>query len=332
MRPPEFWTAEGGLAPRLLAPLALAYGGLARAHERFTRPWHAAVPVVCVGNLTVGGAGKTPVALSLADRLQAGGLRVAFLSRGYGGRLKGPVEVDPSRHAAAQVGDEPLLLAAAAPTFVARDRRQAAMAAIIEGADLLIMDDGLQNPTIAKQLRLVVVDGSYGFGNGRVLPAGPLREPIEQGLARADAIVLVGEDRRHLRPRLAAAAPVLNARLVPDDAALHLRGRRVLAFAGIARPEKLFQTLAEIGAEVIESHGFPDHHPYEPDEIMRLVEAAAAADALPVTTAKDLARLPTAARALVTAVGVRLVFAEPEALDRVLAPVIGLAAHQAPEA
>ncbi len=327
MRRPEFWQ-HGGAAGALLAPLGALYGAAARLRERTATPWHAPVPVICIGNLTVGGTGKTPTALAIARILQDWHLRVAFLSRGYGGALRGPVEVDAARHGAAEVGDEPLLLAARASTWVARDRRNAARAAIAGGADVLVMDDGLQNPALAKDLRLVVIDGGYGFGNGRVLPAGPLREPIARGMARASAFVLIGEDERGLAPMLARQAALLRASLVPDSAALALAGRKVFAFAGIGRPEKFFATIDALGAVRVGASAFPDHHPYTEDEAMRLVEQASRLGATPVTTAKDFVRLPPGARGMVTAVRVELAFGDEAAVGRILRTA--LAAHGAP--
>lgn len=324
MRAPEFWHApDGGLAASLLAPLGSAYGVVARLRSWGTTPWKAPVPILCVGNLTVGGAGKTPTVLSIAERLKGRGLEVACLSRGYGGSERGPLRVDPARHTAEQVGDEPLLLAGVAPTWIARDRRDGAQVAIAEGADIVVLDDGLQNPGLRKDLSLVVIDGGYGFGNGRMLPAGPLREPVERGLARAGAVVLIGDDMRGLASALPAGLPVLRARLEPDEAALNLRGRSVIAFAGIGRPAKFFQTLREVGADVIAVTEFADHHPYNESEIMRLADTAQRRNATLVTTAKDIVRLPAATRTLATAVGVRLRFAEPEVLDRLLMPLLG---------
>ena len=324
MRAPEFWRRDGGrLAPRLLAPFSAAFHLAARLRKSTTKPWRAPVPVICVGNLTVGGAGKTPTVLALADRLQAQGLRVGCLSRGYGGQLRGPVQVDPQRHTAADVGDEPLLLAATAPTWIARDRKDGARVAIAEGVDVVVLDDGLQNPALVHDIALVVVDAGYGFGNGRLLPAGPLREPVAAGLARASAVVLIGDDRDRLAAALQGRVPeVLTARLVPDDAALRLKGRKVLAFAGIGRPAKFFATLAELGAEVVETVPFADHHAYTPDEAMRLVEAAQKQGAVPVTTAKDFVRLPEGAARMVTALRVHLRFDRPDALGRVLDPAL----------
>jgi tetraacyldisaccharide 4'-kinase len=314
MQPPDFWRQDG-LLPALLAPLGALYALGGRLRRRAATPWRAPVRVICIGNLTVGGAGKTPTAIAVARRLAALGARPALVSRGYRGKLAGPVRVDPARHAAADVGDEPLLLAEAAPTFVARNRRAGIEAAVAAGCDVCVLDDGFQNPHVVHDLSLVVVDAGAGFGNGRVLPAGPLREPVADGLARADAVVLIGDGEVVLPPGL----PVLPARLVPDEAGLRLRGRRVFAFAGIGRPEKAFATLAETGAVLAGTRAFADHHAYDEDDIARIVEDAAALAAEPVTTRKDWVRLPDSARALVGVLDVTLAFADEGAALRLLA-------------
>lgn len=326
MRAPEFWHSKrNSVAAMLLAPLGAAYGALAGLRGWRRDPWRAPVPIVCVGNITVGGAGKTPTVLALVEHLKTTGLEIACLSRGYGGRERGPLRVDPIRHTAADVGDEPLLLARAAPTWIARDRREGAQVAVAEGADIVVLDDGLQNPSLRKHLSLVVIDGGYGFGNGRVMPAGPLREPMERGLARAAAVVLIGEDRCGISQNLPNGLPVLHARIEPDEDAMRLRGRPVIAFAGIGRPAKFFQTLRDIGADVLDTAEFADHHPYSEAEIVRLLDAAQRRSAILVTTTKDFVRLPETARSKVTAVGIRLAFVDSAAFARLLAPVVGAA-------
>ena len=316
MRAPEFWNDDGLLA-HALQPLAWLYGAAGHLRWAVTKPRRAGVPVVCVGNLVAGGAGKTPTALALGRALARRGLAVHFLSRGHGGRMKGPTRVDPDRHRARDVGDEPLLLAAAAPAWIARDRVLGARAAIAAGAQAIVMDDGFQNPGLVKDLSVLVIDEAYGLGNGRVHPAGPLREAPEAGLARADAVVLLqsGETPAPM-PRL--AAPPLTARLIPSAAALELRGRRVLAFAGIGRPERFFHTVRELGVELVGARAFPDHHPYREDEIWQLVDVARSMDAQVVTTAKDAVRLPPGALDMVTVIDVTLAFDRPGDLDRLL--------------
>ena len=321
MRAPAFWQSDGALA-RALSPLAWSYGALARAHARSARPKRAPVPVVCVGNLTAGGAGKTPVTLSLARRLAARGVHAHVVSRGYGGRAKGPLRVDASAHDAARVGDEPLLLARAAPTWVARDRAAGAFAAQAAGADAVLLDDGHQNRSLVKDLSLVVVDGAFGFGNGRLLPAGPLREPVACGLARADAAVLMGEARAGVRALLPPGLEVLDARLVPAAGAEEVRGRAAVAFAGIGRPEKFFDTLESLPCELLGRHPFADHHRYAAHEVLVLADKAAKLDAVLVTTAKDFVRLPAEIRPLVAVLEVEVEWAEVERLDRLLDGVL----------
>jgi tetraacyldisaccharide 4'-kinase len=310
---------------RLLAPAAALWTLAARLRRRLTRPARAAIPVICVGNLTAGGAGKTPVVIALLGLLAERGARPAAVSRGHGGTARGPLRVDPARDRAAQVGDEPLLLAAFAPAWVARDRAAGVAAAAAAGATVAVLDDGFQNPRLAKDLSLLVVDAGAGFGNGRVIPAGPLREPVADGLARAAAVALIGEDAEAARTLAAwpalGALPVLRARLRPLPTGLPLAGERVVAFAGIGRPEKFFDTLRALGARLAAAHAFADHAPYAPRVLRRMAAEARAADALLVTTEKDAVRLPAAFRPQVMAVPVRLVFDDPAAvaalLDRV---------------
>ncbi len=318
MQAPGFWRHDGVL-PRLLGPASAIVA--AATARRVARPrWRAPVPVVCCGNVTVGGAGKTTLALDLGARLARRGASVAFLTRGYGGQVRDVVRVGPE-HEAAQVGDEALLLAAVAPTYVCPDRAAAARAAVAAGATVLVMDDGLQNPGLVQDLPLLVVDGATGFGNGRVLPAGPLREPVAAGAARCRAAVLIGADRSGAAAMLPPGLKVLRARLVPD--APGLAGRRVLAFAGIAHPGKFHATLAETGAMVVETADFPDHHRFRPAELARVLARAAALDALPVTTPKDAVRLPAEVRAQVTVAGVALEWADAGEIEALLAGLGG---------
>lgn len=296
MRAPGFWWhAAPTPAARLLAPVAAVYGTLAA--RRMARAGAAApCPVVCIGNFTLGGAGKTPTALAVAALLRDLGRRPAFLSRGYGGRLPGPLRVDPARHGAGDVGDEPLLLARAAPAIVARDRVAGALACRAAGADVVVMDDGLQNPSLAKDLALAVVDGPVGLGNGRVFPVGPLRAPAEAQWRRIHAVLAIGDGApgdRVLAEATRRGLPALRGRLVPDpEAAAPLRGRPVLAFAGIGRPQKFFATLRDLGADLRETRAFPDHHAFTAAEVEALTAEAARRDLLLVTTEKDRVRLP----------------------------------------
>ncbi len=323
MRAPEFWSKGGGIG-RCLAPAACLHTALSRARRRWTTPWRASIPILCVGNLVAGGAGKTPVALALGLLLREAGRKIHYLSRGHGGRLRGPIRVDPARHDASDVGDEAFLLAETAPCWVARDRVAGAKSAIAGGAEIIVMDDGFQNPSLAKDFSLLVIDGGYGFGNGRVIPAGPLREPRRDGLGRTDAIVLMEPDRRGVADLLGGdAPPILRARLAPLPSAERFAGRKILAFAGIGQPEKFFATLEDLGCILVARHGFPDHHRYTEDGIIRLAEAAHAANAVPVTTTKDYARLSPDSRAMVEAAGVALEWRNPAQIEALLARVLG---------
>jgi tetraacyldisaccharide 4'-kinase len=315
IRAPAFWRCDGVL-PRLLSPLAAVT--TAATAWRLARPgWHAPVPVICCGNVTVGGAGKTTLALDLGARLIARGHAVHFLLRGYGGAVHhGPHRV-AAADTAARVGDEALLLAAIAPTWVGADRAASARAAVAAGARLLVMDDGLQNPGLHKDLSLLVVDGASGFGNGRVLPAGPLREPVAAAAGRCQAAVLIGPDETGIAASL--RLPVMTARLEPGAEIATWIGRRVLAFAGIARPEKFFTMLAGAGVIVAGTASFPDHYRFARRDLDRLLAEAARLDAAPLTTPKDAVRLPAAYRDQIGVVGVSLAWDDPAALDALVA-------------
>ena len=325
MREPAFWWRSASLAAALLAPVAMAYGAVAA--RRLARGGRCAgVPVVCIGNLTVGGAGKTPLALAVAGMLTAAGETPFLLSRGYGGRLAGPLRVDPARYGAREVGDEPLLLARAAPTIVARDRVKGAEAAVAGGASLIVMDDGFQNPSLQKDFSVLVVDARRGIGNGRVIPAGPLRAPVRAQLDRADALVVVGAPASE--PAVAQEArkcrvAVFQASLRPDAAAAAELRSPVLAFAGIGDPKKFFATLAQAGIAVAVARAFPDHHRYTAAEAKALCETADRKGLALVTTEKDLARLQGEAEvaelaARARALPVTLAFDDAAAFEQLL--------------
>lgn len=321
MRAPEFWSRDGP-ASRMAAPAAALWRLAAALRRLAAAPAGAGVPVVCVGNAVAGGAGKTPVAVAVAEALVRRGAGAHLLSRGYRGALRGPVRVDPARHGHREVGDEALLLARAAPAWVARDRGAGARAAAAAGAEVVVMDDGLQNFALRKDFSILVIDGPAGIGNGRVMPAGPLREPLEAAAARCDAAVVVGDDRGRLGER--TGLPVLEAECLPAMPSDTLSGRPVLAFAGIGRPGKLFETLSAMGCRLVDAVPFPDHHRYTEDEVMRLIEAAASAGAVPVTTEKDSVRLPPGARGMVETLRVELGWRDPRAFDRTVGAILGL--------
>jgi tetraacyldisaccharide 4'-kinase len=313
MKAPAFW-AKRGLLAHLLAPLGAVTAAMTA--RRVKKPgFTSGVKVICVGNAGVGGAGKTVVALDLLGRLH--GRRFA-LTRGYRGRLTGPVLVNPALHTAADVGDEALLLAAAAPTILAHDRAAGARLALAEGATTIVMDDGLQNPSLTKTLSLLVIDGGYGFGNLLLLPAGPLREPVAAAAARVQAAVLIGEDETGALSHLPAALPVLRARLMPASMA-ELRGRKIVAFAGIGRPDKFFASVRALGGDLVATHAFPDHHVYRASDSARLLGEAAAQGAQLVTTTKDYVKLPDTLQAASAVITVRLHWDDEAALERLLA-------------
>ena len=314
---PEFW-ARTGLVSDLLAPLGWAYGAAGAARRAMTQATRVAVPTICVGNLTAGGAGKTPVVLSLASLLRARGGQPHILSRGYGGSLTGPLQVDPMRHSASEVGDEPLLLAAAAPCWIGADRIASARAAIAAGADLLLLDDGFQNPALYYDVTLVVIDGGYGIGNGRVMPAGPLREPAAAALQRASAVVMIGACEKRIE---LGGLPILSAQLAPVDAEA-LKGQRVVAFAGIGRPAKFFATLTALGATLAATRDFPDHHPYSESDFVSLAADAQAENAILVTTEKDWVRLSPRWCEKIRALKVVLRWDDETALERTLMPAL----------
>jgi tetraacyldisaccharide 4'-kinase len=330
---PRWWyereaTSRGGGMARtrfLLTPISWIWAAVTARRIARAVPHDPGVPVICVGNLTMGGVGKTPVVRALAERLTARGKAVHLLSRGYGGRLEGPVRVDPAVHTSADVGDEPLMLARDYPVWVSRDRAAGARAAAAAGAQAVIMDDGHQNPSVKKALSLVVVDGEtrgddWPFGDGRVFPAGPMREPLAAGLSRADAVLV-------LLPADIAQADTELIEMLQGPALLtgHLNpanppppGPQV-GFAGIGKPWKVERALQAAGCELADFAPFPDHAVYSDSTLKFLAERAAQFDAGLVTTEKDWVRLPPDWRTRVTAWPVKAVFDDPAALDAFLA-------------
>jgi tetraacyldisaccharide 4'-kinase len=319
MRPPAFW-ADQGPPPRLLAPLGALTAWLTA--RRVARPgWRVPVPVFCCGNAGVGGAGKTTLALDLLHRLRRRGVPAHALLRGYGGTARGPLRVEPTEHDARLVGDEALLLADVAPTWVSADRAAGARAAVGAGAGAIVMDDGLQNPGLVKDCSFLVIDGGVGFGNGGLLPAGPLREPVAAAAARCQAAVLIGPDTRRVAGLLPPALPLLRADLVPELNGLD-RSARYLAFAGIGRPEKFFDGLRREGLALVEARGFGDHHRLSPIELAGLHRAAAALGATLLTTPKDIVRLAPAERPGIAVAGVTLLWEDAAALEDLLSRIV----------
>jgi len=326
MRPPRFWgnpPARPGWQARLLTPLAGLVTWAAAARQRRALAERVGVPVICVGNINIGGTGKTPSVIALVEMFQARGIAVHVVSRGYGGSLQGPVEVQERHHSADEVGDEPLLIAAFTRIWVAKDRAAGARAATRAGAEVILLDDGFQNPGLAKDLSFVVVDAGIGFGNGRVFPAGGLREPPQTGLARADAIILIGspEARAVCRTHwpILGLKPVLEAELRPLETGMDWAGRKFLAFAGIGRPEKFYATLRALGADLVQTESLGDHQKLSLTLLKRLEADAIMKGAQLATTEKDATRIPQDFRRNVVTLPVRLHFQDPDALRDLLA-------------
>lgn len=321
MKPPLFWYSDRNFMGTWLAPLGWLYGAATARRVRQNPDHRASVPVICIGNINAGGTGKTPTAIALAQRLVEMGQVPHIVSRGYGGSLDGPLLVDPAAHVASQVGDEPLLLCAFAPTWVSKNRADGVRKAERAGASVILLDDGFQNPSVHKDLSIVVVDAVKGFGNGRVLPAGPLREPARTGLARADAMLVIGPARARaaFTPDLPSQCTRMDGQLDALPTGMPWTGLRVLAFAGIGHPEKFFATLKGLGADIVQSVALDDHQPLTDTMLKRLESEAKTRGLILVTTEKDAVRLPDNFRPKVTILPVRLNVQDWGSLDEKLA-------------
>lgn len=316
MKTPAFWSHRGVAAISLL-PVSLLWRVGGALKQVTARPVTPAIPVICVGNLTAGGTGKTPLVGWLADRLTERGWKPAILTRGYGGSATTPVWVDPAEHDAGYCGDEPLMLADGRPVMVSRDRGAGARTIAAGSAyDVIIMDDGMQNPTLHRTLTIGVFDGGSGVGNGWVIPAGPLRTPFASGLAKLDIAVINGDDETGLTSRIAGAVPVFGAALRPEASVIEtLADTPLLAFAGIGRPARMFDSLEAAGAQIAQRLSFADHHPYSPHDLSRIQEEAHRHGAEMITTHKDWIRLPGDWRERVTLLPVSI---QPDDADALL--------------
>ena len=321
MRAPDFWKTEGPLV-KALTPFGKLYGAVTAWRLKHAAADSISVPVISVGNLSVVGTGKTPVVRDLVKRLKDHGHRPAVVLRGYGGRIKGPLRVDTEVHAALDVGDEALLHARDGATWVARRRAEGAKAAVSDGATVVVLDDAHQHTSLKKDYALLVVDGVVGFGNHRILPAGPLREDVRAGLARADGVIVLGRDETDLANRLPGTLALAAGTLEAEAESVHLHGRKVVAFAGLGRPQKFFDTLADLGAVVVATHPFDDHHLYKPADIQTILDEAFGLDALPVTTEKDAMRLTLDQRQQVNVLRVAVRYKNPAIIDNLLRDVL----------
>lgn len=287
MKTPGYWKNKN-IFSSILYPFGCLYNLATRLNIRFHKSQSINKPVICIGNLTAGGTGKTPVAVSIATLLQSLGKKPFFVTRGYGGKLK-DIIVNQQIHSATEVGDEPFILSRQAPTVINPDRYQGAKKAVENGADIIVMDDGFQNPGLKKDLSFLVFDGGAGIGNGFGIPAGPMRENLTEGLKRAQAIIIIGEDKHNLKQRF-SALPVFEGSVVPCPVVID--NPKAIAFAGIGRPQKFYTSLHEIGFDLKETYDFPDHHHYRIKELKNLIDRAETLGAELYTTAKDFVKIP----------------------------------------
>ncbi|MGN1080251.1 MAG: tetraacyldisaccharide 4'-kinase [Alphaproteobacteria bacterium] len=321
LKSPKFWQKKNTFLGKVLSPLGGIYTWGLRRKLKKTKPYRSKIPVVCIGNLVMGGVGKTPLAVSVAEYFKMNGMRPVFLTRGYGGGLSN-VLVDLDKHTAKDTGDEALILARVAPTIVDADRARGAKTAEKIGADVIVMDDGFQNPQLVKDLSFAVFDGRYGFGNGKVFPAGPLREPVEDGLRRADAFIIVGKDKAKIKEwidKRFMSLPFIGTHIEQDVAKIaQLSGKKVFAFAGIGYPDKFFDMLRDYGCDVVETQAFSDHYPYTDEDMTDLIARADKQEAVLVTTAKDGVRIAPRFLPQVQIVEAYMVWDTPDAMCALL--------------
>ena len=292
MQAPKFWqkSDKQSIASIMLLPLALIYKNIGLMRQKLVNQYKANIPVICIGNIVAGGAGKTPVALYLGQYIKKKSINIHYLSRGYGAKLSGVIKVDINNHSAIDVGDEPLLLAEIAPTWIAKNRVDGVKAAVDSGADIIIMDDGFQNPYLYKDLSLVVVDTAVGFGNGKIIPSGPLRETIKNGLSRADGVILIGDEEMPVELSKFDSDKIYHATLKPDIDWVNDGGKYV-AFAGIGRPSKFFSSLKLAGVKISQCYSYGDHYNYKNSDLEYLRKKAKQYSAKLITTKKDILRI-----------------------------------------
>ena len=320
MRTPNHWQ-NNNLLSRLLMPFGWIYFQLSLWRHKIARSVDIGVPVICVGNIVAGGAGKTPTVMYLG-KLLSKRLKVAFLTRGYGGAFSGPIKVNPHKHTFQDVGDEALLLSKIAPTWVSKNRLDGGLAAKLDGAQIILMDDGFQNPTIGKTFSILVFDGPYGLGNNQLIPSGPLRETLGRGMSRADAVVIIGEDLHDLQSKIPENIPLFSVTTSPIISKKLKVAKSVIGFAGIGRPRKFLETLKTLNVEIQDFVPFPDHHKFRNSEIEDLIRKASETGAQLVTTTKDFVRLPPNTKNSIIAMDIELNWANQNQIKALLEQVL----------
>ena len=320
MRTPNHWQNNNVLS-RLLMPFGWIYFQLSLWRHKIARSVDIGVPVICVGNIVAGGAGKTPTVMYLG-KLLSKRLKVAFLTRGYGGAFSGPIKVNPHKHTFQDVGDEALLLSKIAPTWVSKNRLDGGLAAKLDGAQIILMDDGFQNPTIGKTFSILVFDGPYGVGNNQLIPSGPLRETLGRGMSRADAVVIIGEDLHDLQSKIPENIPLFSVTTSPIIPKKLKVAKSVIGFAGIGRPRKFLETLKTLNVEIQDFVPFPDHHKFRNCEIEDLIRRASETGAQLVTTTKDFVRLPPNTKNSIIAMDIELNWANQNQIKALLEQVL----------
>lgn len=318
LRQPNLWQNKS-IASSLLLLFSSLYYAISNLRKYITHPYKPSIPTICIGNITVGGAGKTPIAISIGNFLKKEGYNITYLSKGYKGKLDGPLVVT-KEHSAIEVGDEPLLLAKIARTVISKNRK--AGIKFIEDsleADLIIMDDGLQNPTIEKHLSILVVDGTFGLGNRRIFPAGPLRETVRSALKKTDTIVIIGDDKQKSFKNL--TKNIVNVEIKPINKKSNNKGK-FIGFAGIGNPDKFFKTLEGLKYDLIESVAFEDHHIYTNEDIEKLINKAAKAGAKLITTSKDIVKIDPEIAKNIQVLEIEIDWGSTEILKNILSPVL----------
>lgn len=321
MKAPSFWYRKKGLLSLLLSPLGQLYRTGSMIRRATAKPYQSIAPIICVGNIVAGGAGKTPTCLALRKLLfkRNPSMKLVFVTRGYGGTEKGPLRVDPAKHTAKEVGDEALLLSRTAPCWIGQDRAATIKQAEKE-AGLIVMDDGMQNPNVIPDINLLVVDGAVGFGNQQLIPAGPLRETLNDAFSRINAIIMIGEDATQAAAYL--GKPVIKATTRPGLSASFMNKPKVFAFAGIGRPQKFFDSCREAGLNLMQTRSFPDHHPYSEDEVQEMIELAVKENLTLITTTKDHVRIPELYRTQVNVLEIEMVFEDEAGLVNLVSQAI----------